>query len=116
MRRLAALAAFVMSPPADAQALPRWTFCSATAAGGDEVFLSEVFAAEAPRERLEGAFAKAVEKLGASGASARCPSPRADKAVVLDALDGAEAVNRERGATLRAVAASDFPGSSSRPR
>jgi len=110
MRRLAALAALALSLPAAAQPLPRWTFCVATAADSDEIFMSPVFAADGPRERLEGAFAKTVEKLGAAGASARCASPRADRAVALRALVGAEAVDRERGATLHAVAASDFPG------
>jgi len=110
MRRLAALAVLAVSLPAAAEPLQRWTFCIATGAGSDEVFMSEVFAAGARSERLEGAFAKAVEKLGASSSSSLCASPRADRAVALRALIGVEAVDRARGATLRAVATSDFPG------
>ena len=113
--RLAALAALALSLPAAAQGPPRWTFCTATNAGADEIFMTGVFAADAPSERLAAAFAKVVARLGADGTSARCPSPRADRAIALRALIGAEAINRELGATLHAVAASDFPGAGGRP-
>jgi len=109
MRLVAAFAAFLASLPAAAEPLPRWTFCIATA-GGDQVFTSAVFVAAAPPERLESAFAAAVARLGAEGASARCPRSREDKAVALDALAEAQKIHRERGLMLRAVTLSDFPG------
>ena len=58
---------------------PRWTFCVAAAEDGAEVWISDVFAAEASRERLEGAFRAAVERLGAAKANAQCPQPRDDR-------------------------------------
>ena len=109
MRSLAALAVLLVALPAAAQPQSRWTFCVASAAGADQIFMSAVFVAAAPRARLESAFAATVARLGAAGATALCPNPRPDKDVVLDALSNAEKVDRERGATLRAVAASDFP-------
>ena len=93
-----------------AQAAPRWTFCVAAANGGSDVFISEVFAAEMSRERLEGAFKSAVERLGVSGADAQCPIPRDDKTVAANAQIDAEAFNRKMGANLHAVPVSDFPG------
>jgi hypothetical protein len=110
MRRSAALAAFALSLPAAAQPTPRWTFCVAAAEGGAEVWISDVFVAEGARERLEGAFRSAVERLGASRPNAQCPEPREDKTVALNAQIDAEAFNRKMGATLHAVPASAFPG------
>jgi len=93
-----------------AQAAPRWTFCVAAAKGGSDVFISDVFAAETSRERLEGAFKSAVERLGVYGADAQCPIPREDKTVAVNAQIDAEAFNRKMGADLHAVPASDFRG------
>jgi hypothetical protein len=108
MRRTAALAvAFLL--PAAAEAGPRWTFCVAAADGGAEVFISDVFAAEGSRERLESAFRAAVERMGAARADVQCPEPREDRTEAVNAQIDAEAFNRRMGATLRAVSASDFP-------
>jgi hypothetical protein len=109
MRRLA-LAAVLVSLPTVASAAPRWTFCVAAAENGAEVWISDVFEAEGAREKLEGAFRNAVERLGATDTDAQCPNPRDDKTVAVNAQIDAEAFNRKMGANLHAVAASDFPG------
>jgi hypothetical protein len=108
MRRAAALAVALLLPGA-AGAAPRWTFCVAAADGGAEVFITDVFAAEASRERLEGAFKAAVERMGAARADAQCPEPREDRTGAVNAQFDAEAFNRRMGANLHAVPASDFP-------
>ncbi len=109
MRSLA-LAAVLVSLPGIVAAAPRWTFCVAAASGGAEVWISDVFATDASREKLEGAFRSAVEKLGGSGADAQCPSPRDDSTIAVNAQVDAEAFNRKMGANLHAVPMSDFPG------
>ncbi len=109
MRRLA-LAALLVSLPGVACAAPRWTFCVAAANSGSEIWLSDVFAADANRETLEGAFKAVVERLGATVANAQCPQPRDDKTVAVNAQIDAEAFNRKMGANLHAVTAADFPG------
>ena len=109
MRRLA-LAALVVSLPGAVSAAPRWTFCVAAANGGAEVWISDVFEAQTSREKLEGAFRSAVERLGATGPNAQCPNPRDDKTVAVNAQVDAEAFNRKMGANLHAVGAGDFPG------
>jgi hypothetical protein len=110
MRRQAAFAAIVLCfVAAAARAAPRWTFCVAAAGGGADVWISDVFVVERDREKLEGAFKSAVERLGASAATAQCPQPRDDKTVAVNAQIDAKAFNRKIGATLHPVAAADFP-------
>jgi hypothetical protein len=109
MRRQAAFAAIVLVLSPAAHAAPRWTFCVAAAQGGSDVWISDVFVVERDREKLEGAFKSAVERLGASAATAQCPLPREDKTVAVNAQIDAEAFNRKIGATLHPVAAADFP-------
>ena len=108
MRRLA-LAALLVSLPGVACAAPRWTFCVAAANSGSEIWLSDVFAADANRETLEGAFKAVVERLGATVANAQCPQPRDDKTEAVNAQFEAEEFNRKLGATLHAVLAGEFP-------
>jgi hypothetical protein len=108
MRRAAALA-IALCLPATAQAGPRWTFCVAAAEDGAEVWISDVFAAEASRERLEGAFRAVVERQAATKANAQCPQPRNDRTDAVNAQFDAEAFNRRMGANLHAVPASEFP-------
>ncbi len=108
MRRAAALA-FAFCLPAAAEAAPRWTFCVAAAGNGADVWISEVFAVEESRERLEGAFKGAIGRLGVSGADVQCPQPRDDRTEAVNAQFAAEAFNRRMGASLHAVASSDFP-------
>ena len=107
---LVSLSAAASAGLPSAAAAPRWTFCVAAANGGTDVFISDVFAAETTRERLEGAFKSAVERLGAADADAQCPNPRDDKTIAVNAQIDAEAFNRKMGANLHAVPASDFPG------
>ncbi len=116
MRHAAALAAILVSLPAAAHDAPRWTFCVAATRGGAEVWISDVFAAEGSRERLEGAFKGAIERLGASRADVQCPEPRDDKTVAVNAQFDAEAFNRKMGAILHAVPPSDVPGRAVRRR
>ena len=108
MRRAAALA-IALCLPAAAHAGSRWTFCVAAAGDGAEVWISDVFAAEASRERLESAFRTVVERLGATKANAQCPQPRDDPTEAANAQFDAEAFNRRMGANLHAVPASEFP-------
>ncbi len=108
MRRATALA-IALCLPAAAQAAPRWTFCIAAAKGGRDVWISEVFAAEGSRERLEGAFKSVIERLGHSGADTQCPQPRDDRTEAVNAQFDAETFNRKMGASLHAVPANDFP-------
>jgi hypothetical protein len=89
---------------------PRWTFCIAASESGPDVWISDVFLAEGARERFETAFRSVVERLGAPRANAQCPLPREDKTVAVNAQIDAEAFNRQMGAALHAVPASDFPG------
>ena len=108
MRRAAALA-IALCLPAAAHAGPRWTFCVAAAEDGAEVWISDVFVAEASRERLEGAFRAVVERKAATKANAQCPEPHDDRTDAVNAQFDAEAFNRRMGASLHAVAASEFP-------
>jgi hypothetical protein len=114
MRRAAALAIAVCLPAA-ALAAPRWTFCVAAADGGADVWISDVFAAQGSRERLEGAFKSVVERMGASKANAQCPQPRDDRTVAINAQFDAEAFNRKMGANLHAVPANEFPAGRQQP-
>jgi hypothetical protein len=109
MRQSIALVAIAIGLPALADAAPRWTFCVAAAERGSDVWISDVFAVERDREKLEGAFKSVIEKLGAPGANVQCPLPREDKTVAVNAQIDAEAFNRKVGATLHAVPANAFP-------
>jgi hypothetical protein len=110
MRRAAGFAAIVFCLPAHAEPAPRWTFCVAAAQGGAEVWISEVFLAQGSRERLEGDFKSAVERLGGAGASALCPNPRLDKTVAENAQFDVEAFNRKTGVNVHTTPANAFPG------
>jgi hypothetical protein len=109
MRRSIALVAVVVSLPAVALAQPRWTFCVASAKNGADVWITDVFASERDRERLESAFKAMLERMGAAGADAQCPLPREDKTEAVNAQFEAEEFNRKLGATLHAVFAGEFP-------
>jgi hypothetical protein len=109
MRRSIALAAVVVSLPAVALAQPRWTFCVASSKSGADVWITDVFAAERDRERLESAFRAMLERMGAASADAQCPLPREDKTEAVNAQFEAEEFNRKLGATLHAVLAEFAP-------
>ena len=108
MRRFTALAAIAVCLPALANPAPRWTFCVASSKSGADVWITGVFLAEQPRERLESAFKAMVERSGVS-ADAQCPLPREDKTEAVNAQFDAEEFNRKLGATLHAVLAGEFP-------
>ena len=108
MRPSIALVAVVAALPAVALAQPRWTFCVASAKNGADVWITDVFASERDRERLESAFKGMLERMGAAGADAQCPLPREDKTEAVNAQFEAEEFNRKLGATLHAVLAGEF--------
>jgi hypothetical protein len=110
MRRSIALIGIAVALPALAEAQPRWTFCVAASQNGADVWISDVFAAERDREQLEGAFRSTLERLGAPRAEAQCPQPREDKTEAVNAQFEAEEFNRNLGAMLHAVLATEFPG------
>jgi hypothetical protein len=109
MRRSIALLAIALIAPASALGAPRWTFCVASSRGGDDVWITDVFAAKRDRERLEGAFRSMVERLGRASANAQCPRPRDDKTEAMNARFDAVEFNRKLGAKLHPVLASGFP-------
>ena len=109
MRISIALVAIVVSLPPVALAQPRWTFCVASAKNGADVWITDVFASDRDRERLESVFKAMVELMGAAGADAQCPLPREDKTEAVNAQFEAEEFNRKLGATLHAVLAGEFP-------
>ena len=86
--------------PATAEAAPRWTFCVAASEGGADVWISDVFAAEGNRERLEARVQERGRAARRVAATAQCPLPRDDKTVAVNAQFDAEAFNRKMGATL----------------
>jgi hypothetical protein len=109
VRREIALLAIALIAPSSAFSAPRWTFCVASSKGGNEVWMTGVFAAERDRERLEGEFRNVVERLSAMAADAQCPLPRENKMEAVNAQIDAEKFNRKLGAKLHAVAANEFP-------
>lgn len=100
MRRLA-LSAYLVGLAGAVCAAPRWTFCVATANGASDIWITDVFQAGSDREKLEGAFKSAVERLGAAGADVQCPSARDDKTVAVNAQIDAEACERVSGTKAR---------------
>jgi hypothetical protein len=80
-----------------------WTFCVAEA--GQDVWISEVFAATHTRERLEAKFAATLRARGVAHPDAQCPEPQDDKNQVFNAQFTAAEFHRKLGQTLHAVAA-----------
>lgn len=109
MRGWIALIAIVFCLPAFAGAAPRWTFCVAASQTGKDVWITQVFAAERDRQRLEEIFTAMLERAGAPQADAQCPLPNADKTEAVDAQFDAAAFNRRLGARLHEVDANAFP-------
>jgi hypothetical protein len=103
---LTCLILVVMTPAAAAE---RWTFCVASSLGAKDVWITEVFAAVADRERLETEFRDVLERQGSSRIVAQCPRPDADKTSVVNAQIAAEEFNRKLGGLLHAVSAQEFP-------
>jgi hypothetical protein len=110
MRLVATSIALVLiAGAAPASASGGWTFCVAVAPGGQEVWISEVFAAPRAREKLEADFANYLRGRGVAGADAQCPRPEGDKTAAVNAQFTAAEFNRKLGRALREVAASEFP-------
>ena len=87
-----------------AQASARWTFCVAAAPGSSDVWITDVFAAGADRERLENDLKNLLTRQGAQRIVAQCPAPSEDKTGVVNAQTSAEEFNRKLGKTLHALA------------
>lgn len=85
-----------------------WTFCVAEAAGGKDVWITDVFAATRERERLENDFKAYLRSRGVVGADAQCPAPKDDKTEMVNAQFTAAEFHRKLGAALREVVAAEF--------
>jgi hypothetical protein len=112
MRRLLACAfagvvlSLVAAPAVAASAL--WTFCVASARGGDAVWITDVFAATRDRVRLERDMKAYLGRQGATRVDVQCPAPVADKTAAVNAQFAAIAFNRKLGATLHEVRAEEL--------
>ena len=80
-----------------------WTFCVAEA--GQEVWISEVFAARQKRQTLEAEFAASLRARGVAHLDAQCPEPQDDKMEVFNAQFTAAEFHRKLGQTLHTAAA-----------
>ncbi len=58
-----------------------WTFCIAES--GRHIWITDVFAAAQPRERLEASFVAELTNRGVTHAVAQCPAPQDDKTDVV---------------------------------
>jgi hypothetical protein len=83
---------------------PRWTFC--VAESGADVWISGVFSAAEPRERLEARFSKQLRAQGVVNPVTQCPEPNADKTEAFNAQFTAAEFHRKLGQTLHALAPS----------
>ena len=93
--------------PAPAAASSGWTFCVAEA-GGHDIWITGVFAAQHDRERLEADFRAHLRSLGIAGAVAQCPAPRPDRTDMVNAALTAAQFHRKLGDTLHEVVAPEF--------
>jgi hypothetical protein len=100
------LALLIGAAPAPASA--GWTFCVAAAPDGKDVWITDVFAAERDRERLEVDMKGFLKGQGVAGAVAQCPRPKDDKTEVVNAQFTAAEFNRKLGHALHEVAAPEF--------
>ena len=96
------LFALALIAAATSPAGPRWTFCVAEA--GQDVWISDVFAAQRKRESLEAEFAARLRARGVE-ADAQCPQPLADKTEAFNAQFTAAEFHRKLGQTLHAAVA-----------
>ena len=103
---LAAL--FVACALSAAAAVQLWTFCVASAPAGDEVWITDVFAAGRDRVKLEADLRGYLKTRGVLGAVAQCPLPNGDKTAAINAQFAAAEFNRKLGHTLHEVAAPQF--------
>ena len=78
----------------------QWTFCVASTRGGDDVWITDVFAATRGHKRLEGELKAYLASRGASRIDAQCPAPAADKTAAVNAQFAAVEFNRKLGSAL----------------
>ena len=91
-----------------AAASEMWIFCVASARGGADVWITDVFAATRDREKLERDVKAYLARQGATRVDAQCPAPVADKTEAINAQFDAVAFNRKLGAQLHEVPAREF--------
>jgi hypothetical protein len=97
MRLALAVLVAVAASPAQAD----WTFC--VAESGQDIWISDVFAAAHRRERLEAEFASLLRARGVAHPVAQCPAPQTEKMDVFNAQFTAAEFHRKLGQTLHAV-------------
>jgi hypothetical protein len=85
-----------------------WMFCVASALGGDDVWITDVFAATRSRERLESEVKVYLARQGAARVDIQCPAPAADKTAAVNARFAAAEFNRKLGHTLHEALARDL--------
>jgi hypothetical protein len=85
-----------------------WTFCVASASGLKDVWITDVFAANRNRERLEQDLKGLLRAQGVEHAVAQCPAPEADKTAAVNAQFTAAEFNRKLGRALHEVSAPEF--------
>jgi hypothetical protein len=93
---------------APAQASARYTFCVAETLGAKDVWITDVFIANADRERLENNLKSLLTRQGAQRVVAQCPAPSEDKTEVVNAQTTAEEFNRSLGKALHPVAVQEL--------
>jgi hypothetical protein len=89
----AVLAAVVVSP-----AEANWTFC--VAESGQDIWITDVFAAAHKREWLEADFTVLLRTRGVTRPVAQCPAPQSDKMDVFNAQLTAAEFHRKLGQSL----------------
>ena len=85
-----------------------WTFCVASARGGDNVWITDVFAATRDRVRLERDMKAYLARQGLTRVDVQCPAPAVDKTAAINAQFAAIDFNRKLGATLHEVPAREL--------
>ncbi len=96
--RLALAVLIAAASPAQAS----WTFC--VAESGRQIWITDVFAAAQPRDRLEASFSAELSARGVAHPVAQCPAPRDDKTDVVNAQFTAAEFHRKLGDVLHAAA------------
>jgi ABC-type sugar transport system substrate-binding protein len=86
-----------------------WTFCVASARG-DNVWITDVFAATRSRERLERDMKAYLAARGAARVDVQCPEPVTDKTAAVNAQFAAIEFNRKLGAKLHEAPARELGG------
>jgi hypothetical protein len=97
MRLALALLVAAASP---AQA--RWTFC--VAESGRQIWITDVFVAGQPREKLEATFTAELRARGVVHPVAQCPAPQDDRTDAVNAQFTAAEFHRKLGDVLHSAA------------